>query len=117
MNRHDLIILTEAAELCNLSEEVLKQFSDFGFFRTYVEENQYCINCNDLEEVRRISRLYRDLNINLEGIEIILSMRQQIIDLKQTIDQLSYKLQKVEQERNLRLFEEPLRNGLIIDFE
>ena len=51
----------------------------------------------ELEKMERISRLYHELEINLEGIEAILPLLQKVEELQQEIAELK---------NRLRLFEE-----------
>ena len=51
-----------------------------GRTRMYSEE--------DVEEVRRILRLGRDLGVNLAGVEIILKMRRQMLAMQEELEEL-----------------------------
>lgn len=117
MDRSDYISLVKAARLCNLSESFLKELSDFGFFKTYFFDDEDCIECNEMEKIVRIYRLHSDLNINYEGVDIILAMRKRIVDLESELQQLTLKLNHLEQEQQMRLFEIPKRKGLIDDID
>jgi MerR family transcriptional regulator/heat shock protein HspR len=52
-----------------------------GRTRLYSEE--------DVDGVRRVLRLTRDLGVNLAGVEIILRMRQQMLSMQQEIEELT----------------------------
>ena len=52
-----------------------------GRTRMYSEE--------DVEDVRRILRLTRDLGVNLAGVEIILKMRRQMLLMQQELEELA----------------------------
>jgi MerR family transcriptional regulator/heat shock protein HspR len=52
-----------------------------GRTRLYSEE--------DVDDVRRILRLTRDLGVNLAGVEIILRMRRQMLSMQQEIEELA----------------------------
>ena len=52
-----------------------------GRTRIYSEEN--------VEEIRRILRLTRDLGVNLAGVEIILKMRRQMLAMQEELEELA----------------------------
>jgi MerR family transcriptional regulator/heat shock protein HspR len=43
----------------------------------------------DVEEIARVTRLARDLGVNLAGIEIILKMRRRMLDMQARIEDLT----------------------------
>jgi len=43
----------------------------------------------DVEEISRVTRLARDLGVNLAGIEIILKMRRRMLDMQARIEELT----------------------------
>ena len=45
-------------------------------------------SAEDVEDVRRIIRLSRDLGVNLAGIEIIIKMRRRMLDMQKQIEDL-----------------------------
>ena len=42
-----------------------------------------------MEEIARVTRLARDLGVNLAGIEIILKMRRRMLDMQTQIEDLT----------------------------
>ncbi len=43
----------------------------------------------DVEEIARVTRLARDLGVNLAGIEIILKMRRRMLEMQAQIEELT----------------------------
>jgi len=43
----------------------------------------------DVEDIARVTRLARDLGVNLAGIEIILKMRRRMLDMQGRIEELT----------------------------
>lgn len=99
----------------NLELQLLRDFAENGLITIYVVEEKDCLLADDLDEVGRLVRLYKDLHINIEGIDIILTMRKQLIELNRKLEQAQYRLQKLEQEKQMLYFELPRNSGLIID--
>jgi MerR family transcriptional regulator/heat shock protein HspR len=52
----------------------------------------------DLEILRRVMTLMYDLGVNLAGVEVILNMSQQLIDMQQAAAALEQELEKLRQE-------------------
>ena len=46
-------------------------------------------SAEDVEEIARVTRLARDLGVNLAGIEIILKMRRRMLDMQARIEELT----------------------------
>ena len=78
----------EAADYCHLEVQVLRQLSESGVLpgiQVVGEEPRY--NDDDLFILRRVRRLYEDLGVNLEGIEIILRLQTRLEVLQRELDQ------------------------------
>lgn len=96
---------------------LIREFAEFGLVQMHIQQNLECLIADDIAHVRRLIRLYQDLGINKEGIDIILSMREQIMNLQQELESLRYKAQRLEQERHQQLTDFPSIQGLIIDLD
>ena len=46
-----------------------------------IEENQY-IHQDNLHEIEKIIRMHQDLNVNIEGIDVVLNLLKKIDSLK-----------------------------------
>jgi MerR family transcriptional regulator/heat shock protein HspR len=78
-----------AAELCGMHEQSLRMYERRGLvaprrspgnFRYYTD--------TDIEQIRFVKRLIDDLGVNLAGVEVILRMRQQLIEAQRELEQL-----------------------------
>jgi MerR family transcriptional regulator/heat shock protein HspR len=78
-----------AAELCGMHEQSLRMYERRGLvtpqrspgnFRRFSDE--------DVERVRFIKRLIDDLGVNLAGVEVILHMREQLLQAHAELDAL-----------------------------
>ncbi len=109
------ITIEEFSNLHGIEVRLIREFIDFGLIHSHQLQDRDCLIAEDIEQAERLVRLYQDLGINKEGIEIILSMRQQIIELNKELRKLRHKTSRLEQESHLFLIEIPNRSGLIID--
>jgi DNA-binding transcriptional MerR regulator len=92
------ISLQDVSEFFSIEVDECREFADFGLITIISKRNETYIEPQDFERLKRIVSLYRDLGVNKEGIEIILSMRTRIIELQEEIDRLNHKVERMENE-------------------
>ncbi|MBN2534141.1 MAG: hypothetical protein JXB88_14725 [Spirochaetales bacterium] len=115
MKEKDFFTLQEFSELCELEMDFLQDLVQFGLIKITLEGKNRGVYREELECVRLIKRLYFDLGVNKEGIEIILSMRNQIMELHKQVDDLGREVNRLNKEQNFRNIEIILEKGLMID--
>lgn len=77
------------AEMLKLHPQTLRLYERRGLTkptRTVGQTRMY--SAEDVEEIARVVRLTRDLGVNLAGVEIILKMRRQMIEMQKQIEDL-----------------------------
>jgi len=99
------ITINEFAEFHQVTIELIKEFADFGLVHIKQVERQYCIDPGQMERCERAIRIHKDLGVNMEGIEIILDMREKHDELLQELKYLRHQLKKHE-DRRRQLFSE-----------
>jgi len=85
--------IEQLADFYHIDVRVIYELSDFGIIKLEKRNNQEFIPNEELERCERAVRLYTDLGVNKEGIEIILNMREKM-------EQLQKDLLKVRQRLN-----------------
>lgn len=86
-------------ELCNgyeLEEKYIFSLRDFGLLHIEEEEDEYLLPENDLPRFEKILNFHNDLNINMEGIEVIMNLLDKIENLNKDLDSLQRKLKFYE---------------------
>jgi MerR family transcriptional regulator/heat shock protein HspR len=80
--------------------EIVEQFQiDRGFLDELEEEEIICPTCRenskekffssvDLERLRLARLLFEEMDVNLPGIEVILQMRQNMLDMRRQFDEI-----------------------------
>ena len=111
----DCISLREVSRYLHIRIEECREFADFGLITLFTEKDEPYIELQDLERLKRIIRLYKNLGINKEGIEIILSMRSRIMDLQSEVDRLNRKVERLETEYVRKHLEYTKKQGLFIE--
>jgi hypothetical protein len=83
---------------------LVQEFADFGLVHLQEEAQQAFVPEAEIEKLERLLRLYSELGINKEGLEIILNMRDQLLNLNSELETIRYRLQQLEKEQDLKLF-------------
>ena len=81
--------ISVVAEMLKLHPQTLRMYEKKGLIRpsrTVGRTRMY--SPEDVEEIARVTRLARDLGVNLAGIEIILKMRRRMLDMQVQIEDL-----------------------------
>ncbi len=84
-----LYMIGVVAEMLKLHPQTLRMYERKGLIRpsrTVGRTRMYSVE--DVEEIARVTRLARDLGVNLAGIEIILKMRRRMLDMQSQIEDL-----------------------------
>lgn len=78
------------AEMLKVHPQTLRMYEKKGLIRpgrTRGKTRMY--SAADIDEIARVTRLARDLGVNLAGIEIILKMRRRMLDMQARLEELS----------------------------
>lgn len=84
-----LYMIGVVADMLKLHPQTLRMYEKKGLIRpsrTVGKTRMY--SAQDVEEIARVTRLARDLGVNLAGIEIILKMRRRMLDMQAQIERL-----------------------------
>jgi MerR family transcriptional regulator, heat shock protein HspR len=78
-----------AAELCGMHEQSLRMYERRGLIAPQRSPgNIRRFSDQDVEQIRFIKRLVDELGVNLAGVEVIMHLRQQLIETQQQLDRL-----------------------------
>lgn len=98
-----LFMIRIAAELLQIHPQTLRQFEREGLITpTRSPGNTRLYSEDDLERMRMILRLRRELGVNLAGIEIILDMREKMEKIQREMEQTVSDLKKSFEEELAR---------------
>ena len=84
-----LYMIGVVADMLNVHPQTLRFYEKKGLVRpsrTVGRTRMY--STEDVDELSRLLRLTRDLGVNLAGIEVILKMRRQMIEMQKQIEDL-----------------------------
>ena len=85
-----LYLIGVVADMLRIHPQTLRLYERQGLIRpsrTVGRTRMY--SAEDVEDIRRILRLTRDLGVNLAGVEIILKMRRQMLMMQEELEGLT----------------------------
>lgn len=88
------------AHLCtqySVKEELFNNLNDNGLIKITTVEKRPCVHIDSIHTVEKIVRLNKDLNVNPEGIDIILNLLDKVEKLTNEVK---------EHKKRLKLYED-----------
>lgn len=92
MESMQYITLSHFCQGHQINQEFIVQLYENDLVELVLIKNEHCIPIEELPKTEKIVRLYAELNINLEGIEVITRLLEQMRELKEEITYLRNKL-------------------------
>ncbi|MCO6176259.1 chaperone modulator CbpM, partial [Flavobacterium sp. NRK F10] len=92
MDTQELIIVEVFCETYQIEMTLFQDLEEFGLIETITQNNTKYIYENELSKIQKILRLQSDLNINNEGIEVVLELLNKIDNLHQEVRYLKNRL-------------------------
>lgn len=89
-----LFMISVVAEMLDIHPQTLRLYEREGLVvpkRT--DGNTRLYSQEDIDKLRRVLRLTRELGVNLAGVEVILSMREKMEQMQEMMEQLIYYVQ------------------------
>jgi len=92
-------VISIAARIVGIPTYTLRYYEKIGIMEpSRSRGNIRLYSDRDIAFVRRVKTLMEDMGINLAGVEVILRMSQQMIELQQQLEQLETELSHLRQE-------------------
>jgi chaperone modulatory protein CbpM len=96
MTKDSLILLSEFVVRAGVNSSFVLALEERGLVNTVLVEQEVYIHITELPRLEKISRLYTDLEINVEGIEAITHLLERIENLQGEITSLGNRLKFYE---------------------
>jgi hypothetical protein len=80
-----LILVAEVCKHYELEISFINSLQDVGLIDLVIKQNKIYIQVNQLADLEKMIRLYTDLEINPQGLDIILNLLHRIHVLQQQI--------------------------------
>ena len=108
-----LYMISVVAEMLEVHPQTLRLYEREGFVTpSRTDGGVRLYSDNDVDQVKMILRLTRDLGVNLAGVEVILSMREKMERLQQEMDEMTSEMHKRFEDEVTRR-EELMKNPLV----
>ena len=96
METQELIIIDVFCREYQIEINFIQDLEEYGLIQIIVKEEQKYIGRNQLATIEKIIRLHNELNINKEGIDIILNLQEKENQLLAEINNLKNRLNLYE---------------------
>ncbi len=96
MENEEYIAITDFCSSYDITSTFVMQLGDYGLIHIVRENDNRYIPAQELPKAEKIVRLYLDLDINLEGIEVIDRLLDRIEGMQQEITALKNRLRLYE---------------------
>ena len=98
METQNLISIQQFCAHYSIPTAFINELKEYELIEVIVENNDHYIKITQITEVEKMIRLHYDLNINLEGVDVISNLLNQVDSLKKEITDLQNKLKFYENE-------------------
>lgn len=96
METTDLIIVDVFCSQYQIEINLIDELENFGLIQIYQDNGVKYIHTNHILQVEKVIRFHNDLNINKEGIEVVLNLLERLNVTNQKIKHLQQKLNLYE---------------------
>ena len=96
MESEDLIVVEVFCTICEVERTLIDELEEFGLVQLQHVDGIKYIHTEHLPRVEKILRFHNDLNINIEGIEIVLNLMDRIEQQNTKLNYLEMKLKLYE---------------------
>lgn len=96
MEQVDLIIVEVFCEHYKIELTQIEELEDFGLIEIYNENGLKYIHSSNLPQVEKVLRFHNELNINKEGIEVVLNLLERLENTNQELKYFKDKLKLYE---------------------
>lgn len=87
MKSTPLYVISVVSEMLNLHPQTIRQYERLGLLKpSRTEGNRRRYSDEDVERLRFVMSLTKDMGINIAGVELIISMRERIARLEEELD-------------------------------
>jgi MerR family transcriptional regulator/heat shock protein HspR len=107
-------MISAVAELYKLHPQTLRLYERVGLLKpSRSQGNTRLYTDSDLERLDVILSLARDMGVNLAGVEIILNMREKMIEMERQMTEFAQVVQQELSRVASRVHEKPSRHAIV----
>ncbi|MRI58928.1 MAG: MerR family transcriptional regulator [Epsilonproteobacteria bacterium] len=101
MHRYDepVYLISVVAKVLNIHPQTLRQYEREGLISpSRTEGKTRLYSQKDIDRIKTILRLTRDLGVNLAGVDIILRLKEQMQEMEEEIERLRSEIKRYEED-------------------
>lgn len=98
METQNLISIQQFCKHYSIPTAFINDLKEYELIEVIVENDDHYLKITQITEVEKMIRLHYDLNINLEGVDVIYTLLNQVNALKKEVSDLQNKLKFYEKE-------------------
>ena len=87
-------LISEVVTVCSVTEEFILSLERERLVTSVIRKNEKVYSVDQVDRIRVAHNLIRELGVNLEGVEVALHMREQIIAMRRQLVRLMTQLPK-----------------------
>ena len=92
MIHNNLISITQFCSYYNVPTTFIEALKEYDLIEIIIEDSDHYIHTTKINDIEKMMRLHYDLDINLEGIDVIHNLLKEVESLKEEIKTLHNKL-------------------------
>lgn len=94
--------ISEVVEICGVDEAFVKRLERESVVRAIVSQNRKLYSLDQVDRVRVARLLIEEMGVNLEGAEVVLHMREQMITMQRQVKELVSRLSEAKRNSGKR---------------
>lgn len=98
MNMEDFISLEQICTHYDVEVTFINKLGEYGLLEIKQISSVYYVHIDHISSVEKMIRMYRDLNVNIEGIDVAFNLLQKVEALQLELVALKNRLLLYEQE-------------------
>ena len=96
MGQKDLIPLVQLCTTYNVEMSFFNQLNEIGLVDFISQEQNLCLHHDHINKIEKIIRMHIDLNVNMEGIDVIFNLLQKVEELEKELNTVKNRLSLYE---------------------
>jgi len=98
MESKNMVQVEEFCTHCNIEFSFIHSLEEFELIQVIEIQGKKYLTGDQLSKVEKMAALHRELNINLEGIDVVNHLLEQIEDLQQELKAVKNQLRQFEED-------------------
>lgn len=96
MKTNEIIIINQLCRSYQIEFTFFEQLEHLGLIKILSVQEEACIEENELEAVEKMIRLYQELNVHPQSMDVVMNLLQKVEDLQDELRLTQIKLKRFE---------------------